>query len=122
MTLSLRPGRIGIESLENQVGYLFRVGQSASRTYRRKRIVFPAPPIPETPHVEPGLPDAFGRLTMRQRSALVLIHVNGMAERDVADAMGISRAAVRTHAQRGLSKLRDGDSSGSPIRTGSHPD
>jgi DNA-directed RNA polymerase specialized sigma24 family protein len=35
-----------------------------------------------------------------------MIHGLGCTEREVADLLGISRWSVRTHAERGLAKLR----------------
>lgn len=95
-----------VSEMENPVGYLYRVGQSKSRRYRRNRILFPEVDSDELPHVEPALPGALEQLSARQRAAVALIHVDGMSEREAAEAMGISRATVRRHARRGLSKLR----------------
>lgn len=96
-----------VSQMENPVGYLFRVGQSRSRQYRRKPVALPAVQPDELPHVEPALPKALEELTDRQRAALLLIHVEGLTERDAAKAMGVSRVTVRRHADRALSKLRD---------------
>lgn len=60
----------------------------------------------ELPHVEPALPKALEELSERQRAALLLIHVEGLTERDAAKAMGVSRVTVRRHADRALNKLR----------------
>jgi len=95
-----------LSEMENPVGYLYRVGQSKSRRYRRKRILFPEVNSHDLPHVEPALPEALEQLSTRQRAAVALIHVDGMSEREAAEAMGVSRATVRRHARRGLSKLR----------------
>lgn len=95
-----------VSEMENPVGYLYRVGQSRSRRYRRQRVLFPEVVADELPHVEPLLPRALGELSEKQRAALVLIHVEGMSEREAADAMGVSRATVRRHADRALSKIR----------------
>jgi DNA-directed RNA polymerase specialized sigma24 family protein len=35
-----------------------------------------------------------------------MVHGLGYSEREVADLLGISRWSVRTHAERGLSKLK----------------
>lgn len=95
-----------LSAMENPIGYLFRVGQSRSRSYRRGRVIFPEMPTDELPHVEPGLPAALAELSQNQRMALVLVHVNEMSEREAAEAMGVSRATLRRHAQRALAKLR----------------
>lgn len=95
-----------LSTMDNPVGYLYRVGQSRSRTYRKRRIAFPAVHTDELPHVEPGLPAAMARLTSKQRTAVVLLHVEAMTERDAAESMRVSRAALRRHADRGMAKLR----------------
>lgn len=95
-----------VSAMENPVGYLYRVGQSRSRSYRRHRVLFPDVPVHELPHVEPGLPGALALLSPKQRTAVVLIHVEGMTEREAGEAMGLSRATVRRHAERGMAKLR----------------
>ena len=92
--------------MENPIGYLYRVGQSKARWYHRPRIVFPRLPQPEAPGVAPELPDALEGLTKQQRVAAVMIHGLGYTEREVAELLGISRWSVRTHAERGLKRLR----------------
>jgi RNA polymerase sigma factor (sigma-70 family) len=57
--------------------------------------------------VEPGLTDALGSLSKNQRVAVVLIHGMDYSEREVADVLGISRWSVRTHADRGLRRIRN---------------
>jgi RNA polymerase sigma factor (sigma-70 family) len=45
-------------------------------------------------------------LSKNQRVAVVLIHGMEYSEREVAELLGISRWSVRTHADRGLRRLR----------------
>lgn len=95
-----------VSTLDNPVGYLYRVGQSRSRWYRRERVWFPEVPDKEVPDVDPLLPSALGQLSPKQRAAVVLLFVEDLTEREAADALGVSRATVRKHAHRGLAKLR----------------
>jgi RNA polymerase sigma factor (sigma-70 family) len=95
-----------VSGLENPLGYLYRVAQSRSRWYLRRRVVFSEVDPGELPRVEPRLPLALSRLSQNQRIAVVLIHVEDMTERDAGALMGLSRATVRRHAQRGMDKLR----------------
>lgn len=95
-----------VSEMENPLGYLYRVGQSNSRRHRRRRVLFPEVDADAVPHVEPALPEALEQLSSKQRAAVALIHVDGMSEREAAEAMGVSRTTVRRHAQRGLTKLR----------------
>jgi RNA polymerase sigma factor (sigma-70 family) len=96
-----------VSRLAKPMAYLFRVGQSRSRRYLRPRIVFPAIQVDEVPDVDPRLPAALQRLSQKQRAAVILLHIEGLTERQVAEAVGVSRATVRKHAERGLTKLRD---------------
>lgn len=95
-----------VRSMGNPAGYLFRVGQSASRQ-RRRPVMFPAAAETAAPWVEPGLPAALAELTEHQRVAVVLCHGFGWTHREVADFVGLSRSSVQTHLERGLARLRD---------------
>jgi RNA polymerase sigma-70 factor (ECF subfamily) len=97
-----------VSGMDNPVGYLFRVGQSRSRSYRRGRLLFPEVPSDHLPDVDPRLPGVLSQLSHMQRAAVVLLFVEELSERDVAEALEISRATVRKHAERGLAKLRKG--------------
>ncbi|GII94417.1 sigma-70 family RNA polymerase sigma factor [Sinosporangium siamense] len=52
-----------------------------------------------------ALIEALGRLSARQREALVLRFWLGLCESDIADAMGISCGSVKTHTSRGMATL-----------------
>lgn len=95
-----------VKSMTNPGGYLYRVGQSKARRYTRPRVLFPqVVPLSEQ-SIAPELPGALSMLSKNQRVAVVLIHGLGYTEREVAELAGISRWTVRTHAERGLQKLR----------------
>lgn len=96
-----------VREMKNPAGYLFRVGQSSARRYFRPTVMFPPSPPQETPNVDPGLQRALIQLTKNQRIAVVLIHGLDYSEREVADLLGISRWSVRTHADRGMGRLRE---------------
>ena len=49
---------------------------------------------------------ALRSLPQRQREVLVLRYYVDLAEVDIADALGISRGAVKSHASRGMAALR----------------
>jgi RNA polymerase sigma factor (sigma-70 family) len=95
-----------VKTMHNPAGYLYRVGQSAARRYRRTGPLFPPVRHEELPHVEPGLPEALNRLTEAQRTAVVLVYVLEWTEREAAELLGINRSTVRRHRDRGLTKLR----------------
>jgi RNA polymerase sigma-70 factor (sigma-E family) len=51
---------------------------------------------------------ALQALPRRQREVVVLRHLVGLPETEVASALGISQGSVKTHLRRGLSRLRKG--------------
>jgi DNA-directed RNA polymerase specialized sigma24 family protein len=95
-----------VTEMENPAGYLYRVGQSKARWYHRPRVLFPDVPPVEVPDLSPELPTALEGLSKHQRVAVVMIHGLGYSEREVADLLGLSRWSVRTHADRGMKRLR----------------
>ena len=92
-----------VSAMKHPVGYLYRVGQSNARRYYRPIKLFPAP-TPGT--ADPTMPMLLEGLSKNQRVATVLIHAMGYTEREVAELLGLSRWSVRTHAERGLARLR----------------
>lgn len=99
-----------LDEMENPAGYLYRVGQSKSRRFRFRRTTFPVSPTDEmcsgTTWVEPELPRALQQLSRNQRIAVVLVHGYGLTHREVAGLLGVSRATVQNHVERGLLKLQ----------------
>jgi RNA polymerase sigma-70 factor (ECF subfamily) len=93
-----------VRGLDNPVGYLYRVGQSKSRT--KKVPMITAVQTWEDPLVEPELPLALQNLTEAQRLAVVLVHAYGWTLKEVAELSETSISTVQTHLERGLSKLR----------------
>ena len=49
---------------------------------------------------------ALQQLSDKQREVLILRYYSDLSEAEIADALGISRGAVKTHAHRGLAHLR----------------
>jgi DNA-directed RNA polymerase specialized sigma24 family protein len=95
-----------VRVMANPGGYLFRVGQSKARRYRRRAPMFPGVSELGIPEVEPGLPMALEVLSEAQRLAVVLIYVLGWTEDEAAAMTGVDRSTVRRHRDRGISKLR----------------
>ena len=95
-----------LRGMDNPGGYLYRVGQSRARRYRRSGPLFPAALVGGLPDVEPGLPAALNSLSTAQRTAVVLVYLLGWSEREAADLLGVDRSTIRRHRDRGLSKLR----------------
>lgn len=96
--------RVG--SMDHPVAYLYRVGRSASRKYRRRQRPLVDTPVASAPWVEPGLGPALDRLSQRQRVAVMLRHSFGYTLDETAGVMGISISSVQKHVERGLAKLR----------------
>ena len=95
-----------VRDMANPGGYLYRVGQSSARRYRRSGPLFPMVAAGELPEIEPGLPQALSSLSPAQRTAVVLMYVLEWTEREAADLLGVDRSTVRRHRDRGLAKLR----------------
>ncbi|ANH40195.1 RNA polymerase sigma-E factor [Nocardioides dokdonensis FR1436] len=51
--------------------------------------------------------DAMRALPERQREVLALRHYLDLSEAEIADALGISRGSVKSHASRGSARLRE---------------
>lgn len=94
-----------IERMENPAGYLYRVGRNKGMRRWRRPVLPPAPQHAD-PIVEPGLPRALGRLSHRQRTAVILVHSFDWTHEEVSDVMGVSVSTVRNHLRRGMEKLR----------------
>ena len=94
-----------VRGIDKPVGYLYRVGQSRSRS-RREPVVFPVPAEVGMPWVEPGLAGALAALSEHQRVAVVLAHGFGWTHSEVGDVLGVAASTVQNHVERGLANLR----------------
>jgi DNA-directed RNA polymerase specialized sigma24 family protein len=94
----------GLGEVENVTGLLYRVGQSRTRS-RKRRALFSTPTQSE-PWFEPALASALEGLTEAQRSAVVLVHGFNWTLREVGECTGVKVTTVQNHLERGLAKLR----------------
>jgi RNA polymerase sigma factor (sigma-70 family) len=81
------------------------------RRRRDRRLLEQAAPPPHAdldPALRLDLVRALAALPKRQREVVVLRHVAGLGEAEVADAMGVSINTVKTHGARALAQLRAG--------------
>jgi RNA polymerase sigma-70 factor (ECF subfamily) len=101
-----------VRTMENPVGYLYRVG--VSRTRARRRPQLPSPESLHLPEIEPGLLPALRALPEQQRTAVWLVHACGWTHAEAADAMAVDRSTVGTHVQRGMTALRSALDGGAP--------
>ena len=105
-----------IEAMDNPAGYVHRIGRNRALRMKRSQalrarsewaLFSQASSLhEELPMVEPGLPEALGRLSERQRTAAVLVHGFGWSLTEVAELLDVSVGSVQKHAERGLAKLR----------------
>ena len=94
-----------VAEMENPAGYVYRVGRSRMRP-RKQAMACPPPPSNPAPLVEPKLIAALGRLSERQRAAVVLTEGFQYSLTEVAELLGVHPSSVRRHRERGLRKLR----------------
>ncbi|MFZ1491530.1 MAG: sigma-70 family RNA polymerase sigma factor [Ilumatobacteraceae bacterium] len=95
--------------IDNKLGYLYRVGQSATRRYTSRAIPLSATTSEEAPlvDVDPGLLPALRRLSEQQRTVVVLVHAFGWSQSEVAKLLDITVSTAREHLSRALKHLRD---------------
>jgi RNA polymerase sigma-70 factor (ECF subfamily) len=98
-----------VSSMDNPVGYLYKVGRDMGRRHFRRRapILLSLPSPARLPDVEPDLAAALGALPERQRVAVMLVHSFGWTLSETADHLGVAKGTVQTHLNRGMSALRD---------------
>jgi RNA polymerase sigma-70 factor (sigma-E family) len=108
---------------DSALGYLRRSVVNAARSSQRRHVVADrhattartAAAAAEEPSAEQqalsaetraAVLAALDRLPTRQREVLILRYYSDLSEKDIADALGISQGAVKSHASRGASALR----------------
>ncbi len=116
---------------EDAVGYLRTSVVNGTRSVHRHREVARRKPAP--PDVAPAGPEeravaadphrhvltALDRLPARQREVLVLRYYLDATGPEIAEALGISTGAVKSHTHRGIAALRD--ALGGTDTDGGHP-
>jgi RNA polymerase sigma-70 factor (sigma-E family) len=107
-----------IREPEAAEAYLRTTVVNLARSRLRRRLVASkhAPkPLPDAPSAEHGALErlerdrviaALRKLPPRQRECLVLRYYADLSEAQIAEAMGISTGAVKSHASRGMAALR----------------
>lgn len=93
-----------IRVMDRPLGYLFRVGQSKTRS--RRQACLPPPEILGVPDLEPKLVPALQSLPEQQRTVIWLVHACQWTHAEVAEALDITASSVATHGSRALMKLR----------------
>lgn len=116
--VSLHRGFRRLRESDKALAYLRQSVVNRSRSVLRHRVVVdrnaPKPP-PDMPSAEHGAMAALDRAAViqalrtlpdRQREALVLRFYGDMSEAQIAEAMGISRGAVKSHTSRATAAMR----------------
>jgi RNA polymerase sigma-70 factor (sigma-E family) len=103
---------------EKALSYLRQSVVNRSRSVLRHRAVvekYAPKGLPDAPSAENGaivelersaVVKALSALPTRQREALVLRYYGDLSEAEIAQSMGISRGAVKSHTARGMAALR----------------
>ena len=86
--------------------------RNLERSSRRYRVLLDRAPVPETVVSPPGHDDsgvlaALKRLPEREQAVVVLAVLEGYAEREVAQALGIPAGTVKSRLARAKAKLRN---------------
>ena len=93
-----------LDSMTNPGAYLYRVGQSRSRT-RRVRRLYERPSIDE-PWFEPALAATLAALPEKQRFAVLMVHGAGWTQSEVAALLGVRPATLQKRVERAMKLLR----------------
>lgn len=98
-----------LRTMEQPVGYLYRVGQSAMRRIgpRPFPIDVLQPTVVHLPDISPELLPALARLSTQQRTVVLLVHAFGWSQAAVAELLDVNPSTVREHLSRAVARLRD---------------
>jgi RNA polymerase sigma factor (sigma-70 family) len=95
--------------IDNPVGYLRTSVVNGCHSYHRRRIIErrqPDPRLQVVPAEADEISDALAKLPFAQRAVLALRFYNDLPDDQIAAALGIRQATVRTRVHRGLAALR----------------
>jgi DNA-directed RNA polymerase specialized sigma24 family protein len=97
-----------LDHISNKVGYLYRVGQSATRRFTARDLELRRDLADDggVADFDPGLMPAMRGLSEQQRTAVLLVHGFQWSQTEVADLLDINPSTVREHLRRGLDRLR----------------
>lgn len=97
-----------LDDVDQPVGYLYRVGQSATRGFLPKPVPTRLIEILDSgfPEVEPELMPALARLPEQQRIVMVLVHGYGWSQAEVARLLEINPSTVHDYLNRAIDRLR----------------
>jgi DNA-directed RNA polymerase specialized sigma24 family protein len=97
-----------VSEMANPAGYLYVRGRDRGRRgLRRPPVALMRADDTRTPWVEPGLGDALVGLPVQQRVVVTLLYCFEWTMSEVAELLGVSKSTVQTHADRGMTHLRN---------------
>lgn len=101
-----------VAKMRNPTGYLYAVARTSAirQVAHRDRehpagVVFSASAADEDQFTDVDLMRALGRLTLRQRTAVLLVNGYGWTQAETSELLGISESSLRNHLRRGLKSL-----------------
>lgn len=99
-----------VRALEHREAWVLRVTTNLAIDQLRRRTPTIQPPSPtdeaDAVTIRLALAAALKTLPGRQREVVVLRHLQGYTQDEVADALGVSPETVKTHLRRALEALR----------------
>jgi DNA-directed RNA polymerase specialized sigma24 family protein len=97
-----------LAEVDNPLGYLFRVGQSAVRRFgpRPVPVDLLRAAVAHDPEITPELLPSLARLSPQQRTVVVLVHAFGWSQAEVATVLGVGASTVHEYLGRALARLR----------------
>jgi len=113
--IAMHDGWGRLQEEDRALSYLKQAVVNRSRSVLRHRSVVDRKPAPDQPSAgddaialleRSAVISALRALPDRQRQALVLRYYADLSEAQVAEMMGISKGAVKSHTARGMSSLR----------------
>lgn len=97
-----------VVDMTNPLGYLYRVGQSATRRFAAASIALDGLEVVAAQvDVHPELVPALRSLPRQQRTVVLLVHAYGWTQHDVANLLAVTPSTVQAHLARAVAKLRD---------------
>jgi DNA-directed RNA polymerase specialized sigma24 family protein len=98
-----------VAAMENPVGYLYRVGQTAGRRRAQRwgRLgLLAADPVTTDDPLDVDLQRALLQLRAEQRVAVLLVHGHGHSYAEAAAVLDVPTTTVTNHLHRGVARLR----------------
>ena len=100
-----------VRELRRREAWVLRVTTNLAIDHLRRKTPLIEPPLPldeaDATATRLALAAALRALPQRQREVVVLRHLHGYTQDEVAEALGVSSETVKTHLRRGVEALRE---------------